>query len=236
MTPDAFELFSKYWAAPLSNVLLVVVGIALLYPVIWRVTVTQLSDAIKAIEASKSLPKTIADLNDASNGLREVNRELVNLNGQLETKLVSINDSLQVATRQIADLQRAEDERLPPPAPAVPAPQDDAEHWERVSGLWGEVKNEVEERIRNIRDGRFQRKYNSMTRYVYTEIAEYMVKDKLLSQEQAEALTAMDSAFRAIRNRRTTVTPEILQKFEEWRRTILAPSPPPDLGATGPSA
>jgi hypothetical protein len=227
MTPNAFELFSKYWAAPLSNALMVLLAIGLIYPIVWRI-VDQLSEAIRAIETAKNLPQTIADLTDASKGLRNVNQEMTGLKDKLAI-LESINDGLEVANRRIDDLQRAADDRPLPPAADAAVPQAEVERWQRVSTLWVEAKDKAEFLIGNIRDGRYQRKYNTITRHVYTQIAGLMEQDKLLDHKQATALREMDTMFRSIRNRKTKVTPDLLKKFEAWHETILTANPPPDL-------
>ena len=105
-----FELVSKYWAAPLSNVILVLLAILILYPVIWKVSVRQLREAITALNAAKQLPATIAELTDAADRLQDVNRDISHLRDTLGD-LDAINQQLEKANRQIADLQKMSEER-----------------------------------------------------------------------------------------------------------------------------
>jgi len=225
-----FELVSKYWAAPLSNVILVLLAILVLYPVIWKVSVKQLREAIEALNAAKQLPSTIAELTAAADRLQDVNRDISALRDTLGD-LDAINQQLEKANRQISDLQKLSEER--PPEVIVEA--DDQQHnindeianWDAVSGLWFDVKDYVENKIDHISDGRKRRKYNPIPRYTYEEITELLEDDGVLSPEKAEAIDNMDSAFRSLRNRKTPVTAERVAAFQAWHDLIVAEAAPP---------
>lgn len=231
-----FDLFSKYWAAPLSNVIVVLVGIIILYPVIWRVSVTQLSKALDALNAAKELPKTIADLNSASDKLVDVNTQISGLKEKLSdldaitTQLEKANQQLEIANRQLADLEKRTEEvppELTPPQTTQQTPEaalasaQTIDNWTRISTLWFDVKDALEKKIAGIGDGRISRKYNSIPRYTYDDITSFLERDGLLNNAKRLAVNQMDRTFRSLRNRRTNVTPEIVQDFENWHRLIM---------------
>ena len=221
-----FELVSKYWAGPLSNVILVLLAILVLYPVIWKVSVRQLREAIAALDSAKQLPATIAELTAAADRLQDVNRDISQLRETLGD-LDIINQQLEKANRQIADLQKLSEER--PPELIIEAdsqahePAAEVENWEAVSALWFEVKDYVEAQIERISDGRKRRKYNPIPRYTYEEISSLLERDGIVSKAKADAIDAMDAAFRSLRNRKTPVTTERVAEFEAWRNLIVAP-------------
>lgn len=219
-----FEIVSKYWAEPISNVVLVLLAIVILYPVIWKVSVRQLREAIEALNAAKKLPSTIAELTAASDRLQEVNRDIAGLRDTLGD-LDAINQQLEKANRQIADLQKFSEERPPElilegeaQGETVPG---EIENWETVSKLWFDVKDYVENIIENIRDGRKRRKYNPIPRYTYMEITNLLEGDGIISAETAAAIDEMDGAFRSLRNRKTPVTSERVAAFEAWHDQII---------------
>jgi len=219
-----FELVSKYWAGPISNVVLVLLALLLLYPVIWKVSVRQLREAIEALRAAKHLPETIAELTAASARLQEVNRDIAGLRDTLGD-LDAINQQLEIANRQISDLQKLSEERSPEVIVEVEPQADghfeEADNWDAVSQLWFDVKDCVERQIEGIPDGRIRRKYNSIPRYTYDEITELLQRDGILPARTALAINEMDSAFRSLRNRKTPVTPERVAAFRAWHDAIV---------------
>lgn len=221
----SFEILSKYWAGPISNALLVLLALLILYPVIWKLSVSQMSAAFEALKTAKDLPAHLGRLTDASERLLSLNREIAAL-GEKLGQLDGIREKLEIANRQIADLQKASEERPPEPstdaAPTTTEHADEVENWEQVSEMWFAVKDYVEAKIAAIWDGRIRRKYNSIPRYTYDEITEYMVRDELISREKADAIDAMNSAFRSLRNRKTPVTAERVDAFRQWRNLITA--------------
>jgi len=219
-----FELVSKYWAAPLSNVILVLLAIIVLYPVIWNVSVRQLREAIDALNAAKQLPTTIAELTAASARLQDVNRDIIGLRDTLGD-LDAINLQLEKANRQIADLQKLSEERPPEVILDGEVPQenvnDELANWDAVSKLWFDVKDYVEDKIERITDGRKRRKYNPIPRYTYSEITALLQSDEVITPDEAAAIDDMDRAFRSLRNRKTPVTPDRVAAFQAWHDQIV---------------
>jgi TolA-binding protein len=195
----------------------------ILYPVIWRVSVRQLGAAIEALKAAKDLPATIGQLTEASERLKDVNREIADLRDKLDN-LDTINQQLEIANRRIADLQKLNEERPPEPiqeaASAVGGAAEEFANWEEVSRLWFDSKEYVEKQVTKILDGRIRRKYNSIPRYTYDEITEYLKRDGILTDAKARAVNEMDSAFRSLRNRKTPVTAERVAAFRAWHDAV----------------
>ena len=222
-----FETISKYWASPISNAVMVLAGIFILRPIIKKIAIEQLSAAINAMNEAKNLPNHIAGLVKASEELRGVNRELISLNekiGQFDL----ITEQLVGVNRRIDDLQKITEER-PPEGPVEATGQKeevtvDVDSWDTAAELWFAAKEYVEEIIENIPDGRMRRPFNSIQRYRYDEITKRLVGGGFITREKADAINAMDEAFRSIRNRKRSVTPEMVAQFRAWRDAILAPT------------
>lgn len=214
-----FQTFSEHWAGPLSNVVMVLLAIILLYPVIWKLSISQMSAAFEALKTAKDLPIYLGHITEASERLQSLNREIGGLREKLG-ELDTIQEELEIANRRIADLQKLSEERPPEPVAAEPEEIDEARNWEAVSGIWFEVKDMVEERIGGIADGRIRRKYNSIPRYTYEEITPLLVRDNALTAAEAEVVNAMDRTFRSLRNRKTPVTPERVREFQGWRARV----------------
>lgn len=224
--PEWFSLFSEHWVGPLFSALTILGGICLLYPLLWQLGIKQLSAAVQAIETAKTLPDTISKLTDASTRLQTVNSELVSLRDQLSA-LDGISERIQVVSRQLADIERRSDEVIPaavPPAAGAERRRPNSQLVDQASEIWHEVRDGIEKLITSIPDGRVRRKYNSVTRYQYGEVASYLVNDAKLTERQAAALNEIDAAYRSIRNRRTEVTQGDIEKFKAWRNEILPPT------------
>lgn len=229
-----FETISKYWAGPISNAVMVLLAVLILRPIIKKVALEQLSAAINAMNEAKNLPTHIAGLVKAAEELRGVNRELVSLNDRIG-QFDLITEQLDIVSRRIDDLQKITEER---PAEIIVeadrAAEDpvDVDRFEAAAELWFSAKAHVEGLIEAIVDGRVRRKYSSIPRYRYDDITNLLVRDRLITREQADAVNAMDAAFRSIRNRKRAVTPGMLESFEAWRDRIvieLAREPAPDV-------
>jgi len=214
-----YQILSEYWAGPISNVLMVLLAILLLYPVIWKLSIKQMSAAFEALKTAKELPTYLGHITEASDRLQSLNREITGLRDKLE-ELDDIQEKLEIANRQIADLQKLSEERPPETGAGEPPEADELQNWETVSEIWFEVKDAIEDRIESIRDGRVRRKYNPIPRYTYDEITELLVRDGALTLAEAEAVNSMDQAFRSLRNRKTPVTPERVRAFQAWRDRI----------------
>jgi len=246
MSPQ-FEVFSKYWASPILNLLTVVVSILILYPIIYRITYKQLSGLIEAINTAKTLPTIITQLTDAGSNLENVKEQVITLKNQmafLDEKMANIeriNESLEKITRNVADLQtiiEAQDRSESIPASNVVASAPDqveptaaneaseAEesitmNWQRFTEIWAGIKEKVEEKIASIQDGRKRRKYNVATRYTYDAIADYLLSDGLITDEQYRALTQADAIFRSYRNRRMQISRNLVEKLDDLKTIFL---------------
>jgi hypothetical protein len=221
----SFELVSKYWAQPLSNVVLVLLAILILYPVIWKLSVRQISTAFEALRTAKDLPAHVTHLTEAADRIQVMNREFADLREKLGD-LDAISEKLEIANRRIADLQKLTEQRpidaAQDPTPDSPAHLSEIENWEAVSQIWFDVKDYVESKIDDLWDGRRRRKYSSIPRYTYDDITALMVSDGLISEEEAKIVNQMDGAFRSLRNRKTPVTPERVQAFRSWHDKVVA--------------
>ncbi len=222
-----FETVSKYWAGPISNAAMVLLAVLILRPIIKKVALEQLSAAINAMNEAKNLPNHIAGLVKAAEELRGVNRELVSLNDRIG-QFDLITEQLDIVSRRIDDLQKITEER---PAEIVVEADGAVEHpvdidrFEAAAELWFYAKAHIEGLIEAIVDGRVRRKYSSIPRYRYDDITSLLVRDRLITKDQADAINAMDAAFRSIRNRKRAVTPEMLASFEAWRdRIVIEPA------------
>jgi len=221
-----FEVVSKYWAAPLSNAVMVLVAILILRPIIKKVAVEQLAAAIHAMNEAKNLPTHIAGLVKASEELRGVNRELITLNEKVAA-FDQISDQLIVVNRRVEELQKLTEER-PPEGPAEVAGQEedglvDVDSWEAAATLWFSAKEHVEEVIDRIPDGRMRRPFNRIPRYRYDEITERLRVGGFITADEQKAINAMDETFRSIRNRKRPVTPEMVAEFQAWHDVVVRP-------------
>ncbi|MBO9545655.1 hypothetical protein [Caulobacter sp.] len=223
-----FETISKYWAGPISNAVMVLLAVLILRPIIKKVALEQLSAAIAAMNEAKNLPNHIAGLVKAAEELRGVNRELVSLNDRIG-QFDLITEQLDIVSRRIDDLQKITEER---PAEVIVEADGAGENpveidrFEAAAELWFSAKAHIEGLIEAIVDGRVRRKYSSIPRYRYDDITSLLVRDHLITRDQADAVNAMDAAFRSIRNRKRAVTQEMLGSFGAWRNRILIEAAP----------
>jgi hypothetical protein len=221
---------SRYWAQPISNVVLAVAAILLLYPVIWRLTGRHLSDVVEALKIAKDIPGTLEKLADAVAKLQEANTQFKTLKQSFDDSLEGVNDRIEIANRQLADLQKSAEQT--PPEPLEPAPAGKAtaktemevDNWTKVSLDWFTVRDYIEGIVGKIADGRKRRKYNSISRYYYEPVTDLLVSDKLIDPDTATTVNKMDRAFRSLRNKRTPVTAAMVEEFTSWRNQILASS------------
>jgi hypothetical protein len=220
---------SRYWAQPVANVILAVVAILLLYPVIWRLTGRPLSDVVEALKIAKDIPGTLEKLGDAVAKLQEANAQFKTLKQSLDESLEGVNDRIEIANRQLADLQKsAEQTQLEPIEPSVAGKakvkaEAEVDNWTKVSLDWFAVRDYVEGVIDKISDGRKRRKYNSVSRYYYEPVTDLLLGDKLIDSNTALTVNKMDRAFRSLRNKRTPVTPAMVEEFTTWRNQVLTP-------------
>ena len=217
-----FETISKYWAAPISNALMVLAAIVILRPIIKKLAIDQLAAAIRAMEEARNLPKNVADLVKAAQELRGVNDELITLNEKI-AGYEALTEQLVVINRRVEELQKTIDERPPEGSVEIHGRAEEAvdvDSWDKAAQAWFAVKQHVEEIIEGL-DGRRRRPFNRIPRYRYDEITERLRELGLVSHAKAKAIIAMDEAFRSIRNRKRPVTPEMVAKFEAWRKVVM---------------
>lgn len=216
--------FSQYWAEPIGHILFAVVVIILLYPLAWKLVNSQLREVVKAFNAAKDWPNSLAQLMDVTSSLKDVNRELLSLNDSV--KLIDeLSQNVETLNRKIEDLQKLNEEQLAVNIAEEDGGVDENERakWEIVSDLWRDAKVYVESRIANITDGRRSRKYRSMTRYTYDEVADCLVLDGQITKEQADIIKWLDQTFRSIRNRKNPVTDELLMQFQAGYESLKGP-------------
>lgn len=218
MTPQAFEIFSKYWAAPVSNIVIVIAAILLLYPIIWNMAVKQLSNAAKALMEAKQLPETLVRITEASDRLSSFNTSMETLRSRLEL-LDDINAKLSVAGGQLEAMEsRARGEGNGGVQPG--GPPGEAENWEKLNALWQDAKFELERLVSSVSDGRVRRKYNALPRHQYYDVLDCLTTDGLVSPAEAKAYRKMNELYLSHRNRRVPVTDTVLRKFTELHNSL----------------
>lgn len=101
-------------------------------------------------------------------------------------------------------------------AEAAPAetPQAQVDRWEKIRGLWQELRDRMEHAIdTRIDDGRKLRKYSRLTRHTYAPIIQLLRRDIPLSGDAARALDSMNEKFLSLRRSRSPSAAEV-QEFE----------------------
>jgi hypothetical protein len=223
-----FELFSKYWAGPIANIAMVVLAIILLYPLIWRLTIRQLSDAIRAIRSAEKFPDMVLKLEEASNAIGKVHSDFDRLNEKLKSfdevksNVERLTELLQGAARQVSDLQsQVEAQIISQPTDSKQIESGDIDRWDDVSRIRRAVKSYVEEKVDQIRDGRVRRRYAAISRYSYEEVSRSLFEDRIIDRPQFEAIVQLDKLYFSIRQRRSKISNDIVDKFKEYEKNII---------------
>lgn len=224
-----FQTISQYWVGPILNFLLIIVLVRLFLPMIKQMINGQLSSIAIALTEAKRLPEHTAELIRASESLSNLNRDISDMISKTDV-FDRISEQFGILNRRIDDLQRVAEER-PLTAMAetvVPLNHENAavDLWQSVADMWFEVKDHVEAIILAIPDGRRRRVFDRLPRYRYDDVVSALLDQGLVSQTQAEAINEMDDTFRSIRNRRRTVTPEMLRRLSQLRSNILSTGQP----------
>jgi len=210
------------WAEPIGLIIVVFGSILLLYPLVWRLTIKQLSAALRALDVAKEMPDLAAKLDD-------LGAKFVNLRSQIsqfEEKLPDTSawlDRFEQLTRLSTDLQKQLDNLQNTPSGDVSVQiigsVDNEDLRDHISDAWWKIKETIESKI-NSMDGRKKRKYNGLTRYTYDEVGPLLVRDGILNREQGSALAQADTTYRSLRNRRLPVDVQICEKFDQWLQTV----------------
>lgn len=211
----------SYWAGPISTIIVVFGSIALLYPIVWRLTLKQLNAALKAIELAKELPEVASKIEELSEKLKSVQNEFHSLTERLPDfeawtdKFTSLNRLADDLAKKIDDLGDRE------AGNAIATTQTKEHYWDDIRSSWVEIKGHVEGIISNISDGRKRRKYAGTTRYSYEHIAQLLYDDNLINKLQRDALTKSDVQFRSLRNKRTPVDAKVKASFDKWKADVI---------------
>jgi hypothetical protein len=139
------------------------------------------------------------------------------------------NEKLQSTLKQLTELQRiAADER---PVEEITTnrtsvrsntEKDDSEkHWEKIKQYWVDVRNFIEQKVEEIKDGRVARRYDGMPRYSYENVIRSLADDHFITRDAAETMLEMNSRFLSLRRRSKQITPDIVQQFEKWRNSLV---------------
>lgn len=211
------ESIPSHWAGPISTIVVVFGSILLLYPLVWKLTIKQLAAALKAVDTAKELPELASKIADLGSSISNVRDALVELEHRLPQTDVW-TEKLESLNRLAEDLQKRLD-ALPPITPqsdtqaeAVP---DQPAIREKISQLWSDIKAAVEAKVSQL-DGRRRRKYASVSRYTFDEVADLLLQDRELSASQVKALKDADTKYRSLRNGRLPVSKNDLKSFEAW--------------------
>jgi glutamine synthetase adenylyltransferase len=223
-----FEIFSKYWATPISNAVIVILAILLLYPLIWRLTIKQLSAAFRAIETAKSFPEIITKLEDTSEKIKSIHKDFDLLNEKLKvfdeikSLIEQLNEGLQNSSRQIADLQlQSESQAISTQIDTKATGNGEIDKWEEISKLRREARDFIESRVSGIRDGRTRRKYPSISRYTFDEISKALFDDSAIDKIQYDSLIQIDKLYLSVR-RSKKISDDLVNKFRELGKNINA--------------
>lgn len=209
-----------HWVSPLASIIMVFGAILLLYPLIWKLTIRQLSAALKAVETAKELPELATKIEDLGSVIRVVEAELRSLEERLPQTDVW-TEKLESLNRLASDLQQRLD-ALPSAAAtttAVKGQPNEAAIREEISNIWRDIKSDIETKIEHL-DGRRRRKYASVTRYTYEEVADLLFRDEQINKNQLVVINKADSKYRSLRNGKLPVSSDTLKEFQSWRSAI----------------
>jgi hypothetical protein len=106
----------------------------------------------------------------------------------------------------------------------MPSPIDSSEatysNWERVSSIWGELKERIDLRIQEIPHKRVRAKYSRMPRRTYRNIINALLKDGVLGGVFGPKLIDLDRKYLALRFKPKEVTPQHVALFEDVLRIV----------------
>jgi hypothetical protein len=103
------------------------------------------------------------------------------------------------------------------PTPLQPAEPENT-NWNRLSGIWGELKDRIDLLITEIPQKRVRAKYSRMHRRTYKHIIETLQKDGFLRGVLVDDLINLDRKYSALRFKPKEVTKADVELFEEVLR------------------
>ena len=103
---------------------------------------------------------------------------------------------------------------MPPPHPSNYA------NWERISDIWGELKDRIDLRIEAIPQKRVRSKYSHMGRRTYREIINALQKDGVLKPGIAVRLLQLDHEYQVLKFKPKDVSPAQVATFQEALQII----------------
>lgn len=216
------ESIPSYWAGPISTIIVVFGSIILLYPLVWKLTIKQLAAALKAVDTVKELPELASKIEDLGSSISTVKSALIELENRLPQTDVW-TEKLESLNRLAADLQQRLD-TLPPIAlgdgARAETVSDQPAIRENISQIWWDIKTAVEQKVDQL-DGRRRRKYASISRYTFEEVADLLLYDKELTVPQVKALKDADTKYRSLRNGRLPVSANDLKAFQTWSEILI---------------
>jgi predicted nucleic acid-binding Zn-ribbon protein len=159
-------------------------------------------------------------VNDLRDPIAELRKALGALPAaELKERLAELKQSSEIVHNQLVELQRfAADERAimvrnghaQDGAPSL-------DKWEQMRTAWTEVRDRLEQIIRNIPDGRLRRKYEGISRYSYSDINNALRNDGFINDTVSEAIEGMNETFLSSRRRSRPVTSDEMQVFKRLK-------------------
>ena len=155
----------------------------------------RLSDLLEAVrELVKVTPTLMAAADDLAEDLKDLKRTKT---PSQETNPATASDNFTATSDEVAS---------------------EESKWGEVSTIWRGVRNQLQEIIAKISDGRVQRKYNGMPRYNYADVIKTLQEDGYLAENRAQAASQMSGRFLDLRPRKQNVTDEDVMQFRQWEK------------------